>query len=114
MRPHFWAGEKEYRGRVSMFRGPILLTYDRRFNTMDPANIPGLNADALQGRLVASRDWIQPLLLFDCVAEDGQKVRLCDFASAGEGGSPYVSWFRIGGVRKTPFSATNPLRSGRP
>jgi hypothetical protein len=111
---HFWVGEKESRGRVSIFRGPILLTYDRRFNEMDPAKIPELNAHALQGRLAKSRYWIRPFLLFDCVTHNNQKVRLCDFASAGEGGSPYVSWIKIKGIEKTPFSKANPLRSGRP
>ena len=114
MTPHFWVGEKESRGRASIYRGPILLTYDRRFNEMDPARIPDLNAGTLKGRLAAGGDWIRPFLLFDCMTDDNQKVRLCDFASAGEGGSPYVSWLKVKDVEKTPFSTGNPLRSGRP
>ena len=45
--------------------------------------------------------------------EDGRSVRLCDFASAGVGGTPYRSWLEVRNVGKTPFSRTEPLRSGR-
>ena len=114
MSPHFWVGEKQCRNRASIYRGPILLTYDRRFNDLDPKDIPELDATALKGRLTSTRDWIPPILLFECTAPNGQKLRLCDFASAGEGGSPYRSWLRVANVASTPFTRENPLRSGRP
>ena len=114
MRPHFWVGEKECRGKVSIFRGPVLLTYDRRCNDMDPGQIPPLEAAALEPRLLDGGDWPAAIVLAECAAADGRAVRLCDFASAGEGGSPYRSWLRVTGIGKTPFSRDNPLRSGRP
>ena len=43
-----WVGEKECRGRASLFRGPVLLTYDRRFNSLDPDGIPKLDAQRLR------------------------------------------------------------------
>jgi hypothetical protein len=46
-------------------------------------------------------------------AMDGRVVRLCDFASAGMGGSPYRSWLEVRNVRETPFSPANPLRSSQ-
>jgi hypothetical protein len=52
-------------------------------------------------------------LLVEYKAVDGRLLRLCDFASAGVGGSPYKSWLEVTGVAPTGFSATNPLRSGR-
>ena len=114
MRPHFWAGERECEGKVSVYRGPILLAYDRRLNAMDPEQVPELDASQLQ--LKASRGsthWIEPWLAFDCVGRDGTSLRLCDFASAGEGGSPYRSWLKVANVQGTEFSSENPLRSGR-
>ena len=45
---------------------------------------------------------------------DDRKLRLCDFGSAGEGGSPYHSWLRVEQIEKTHFVLDNPLRSGRP
>ena len=115
MRPHFWSGEQECAGKVSMYRGPILLTYDRRLNSMDPDAVPEL--DALRVRLKSVKGQvhrIQPWMTFDCKASDGTRVRLCDFASAGEGGSPYRTWLPIAHATAAEFSAENPLRSSRP
>lgn len=107
---HFWAGEKECEGKVSVFRGPILLTYDRRFNDFDPDDFPALDRQT-QAQLVKSDDWLAPIVLVDLVAVNGKKLRLCDFGSAGSGGSPYRSWLAVNGVSKTEFSRENPLRS---
>jgi len=108
---HYWVGEHECAGRVSIFRGPLLLTYDRRFNQMDPDDIPVLDAQGLVADIVVPDAWIPPLLLMEFAAADGRKVRLCDFGSAGEGGSPYKSWLTVHNVEKTEFSESNPLRS---
>jgi len=110
---HFWRGERECAGKTSIYRGPLLLTYDRRFNEMDPEQIPALDAMALAGKVVPSHDWIPPMLLMEFTATDGRMLRLCDFGSAGVGGSPYRSWFEVKNVGDTPFSRTSPLRSGR-
>jgi DUF1680 family protein len=108
---HFWAGERECANKVSIYRGPILLTYDRRFNEME--DVPALDASALSGKLVPPGDWLPPMLLVEFTASNGRTVRLCDFASAGVGGSPYRSWLEVKGVAKTDFSRTNPLRTSR-
>jgi len=110
---HYWVGEKECRNRASIFRGPILLTYDRRLNEMDPGDIPELDGRGLKGRLVEDGGWLPTIVTMDFAGGDGRRIRLCDFGSAGEGGSPYVSWLKVRNVEKTPFAADNPLRSGR-
>lgn len=110
---HFWAGERECANKASIYRGPILLTYDRRFNEMDPDQIPPLDAAALDGKMAAHTDWLPPMLLLEFTATDGRRVRLCDFGSAGAGGSPYRSWLDVKGVTKAEFSQGSPLRSGR-
>ena len=43
---HYWLGERESEGKVSIYRGPLLLSYDRRFNVMDPDNVPALKRTA--------------------------------------------------------------------
>lgn len=110
---HYWVGEQECEGKTSIYYGPILLTYDRRFNDFDPDDIPVLDAKGLQGKIVEWEGWLKPILLMEFTAVDGRKLRLCDFGSAGEGGSPYRSWLVVLNVEKTPFSRQNPLRSGR-
>lgn len=112
--PHVWVGEAECAGKSSLYRGPVLLTYDRRFNPMDPHEVPSLAAQQLQGTLTSWPGWLAPIVLVALPTEDGRTLHLCDFGSAGEGGTPYRSWLPIQGVRSTPFSTENPLRSGRP
>ncbi|MBM3279185.1 MAG: glycoside hydrolase family 127 protein [Candidatus Handelsmanbacteria bacterium] len=113
MSPHYWAGERECEGRTSVYRGPVLLTYDRRHNEMDPEDLPELDARAPKGRLLPNQDWLPTQVLAEYQAADGRRLRLCDFASAGEGGSPYVSWLKVRNAPATPYSPANPLRSGR-
>ncbi len=110
---HFWRGEQECANKVSIYRGPILLTYDRRFNEMDPDHVPSLDAGGLIGKRVTPSDWLPPMLLLEFTATDGRSVRLCDFGSAGVGGSPYRSWLEVEGVVSTEFSRSNPLRASR-
>ncbi|MEY2408469.1 MAG: uncharacterized protein QOF48_1139 [Verrucomicrobiota bacterium] len=111
---HFWRGERECAGKVSVYRGPILLTYDRRFNPMDPDDIPALNAATMREKSIAAGEWLTPMLLVEYPAAGGRALRLCDFASAGTGGSPYRSWLMVQGIEAAEFSRENPLRSSRP
>jgi hypothetical protein len=110
---HFWKGDKECRGKTSVYRGPILLTYDRRFNEMDPTEVPELDANGLAGKLVKADAWLPPMLLMEFAAANGGKLRLCDFASAGITGSPYRSWLPVKDAPEHAFSERNPLGSSR-
>ena len=110
---HYWKGEKECAGKTSVYRGPILLTYDPRFNEMDPDTVPELDAANLQGKLVESTHWMPAMLLVEFNAPDGRKLRLCDFASAGVTGRPYRSWLPIKGAPAHAFSERNPLGTSR-
>jgi DUF1680 family protein len=111
---HFWKGDKECAGKTSIYRGPILLTYDRRFNEMDPDDVPELDATGLHGSPVNSTHWLPPLLLMEFAAANGKKLRLCDFATAGVTGSPYRSWLAVKNAPAHTFSETNPLGTSRP
>ena len=111
---HYWVGEKECEGKAAIYRGPILLTYDRRLNTMDPDEIPTLDATAMKERLISNKDSLPTVVRVEYIVPDGHRLRLCDFGSAGEGGSPYRSWLPVAQIDKTHFASDNPLRSGRP
>jgi len=113
MSEHFWVGEQECRGLVSMYRGPILMTYDRRFNNVDPDDLPTLDGRSLRRRRVSWKGRVKPILLMEYRDGKGKRLRLCDFGSAGEGGTPYKSWLKLKGVPKGTFSRDNPLRSVR-
>jgi len=111
--PYFWVGERELEGKTSVYHGPILLTYDRYFNTIDPDNIPLIDANNTSLELSSWSGWIQPFMLFKVKAKDCQDVYLCDFASAGVSGTPYRSWLPVDGVSPVPFSQQNPMRISR-
>jgi len=106
----FWAGERECANKVSVYRGPILMTYDRRFNEIDPDKMPTLDAAKLSGKIIECSQRLPPFLLMEFLAEGGRTVRLCDFGSAGTGGSPYRSWLAVKGVSPVEFSSRHPLR----
>ena len=89
---HFWVGAQECVGKTSIYRGPLLLAYDRRFNTVDPDDIPALDTRRLAGRMVQWKGRIPPVVLLRFKGVDGRALYLCDFGSAGEGGTPYRSW----------------------
>lgn len=108
----YWVGEREYENKVSIYRGPILLTYDRRFNTVEPDNIPTLDAKGLTGVVITSDHWLPPMLLMEFKTAEGDALRLCDFGSAGVGGTPYRSWLAVTSCTKTEFAKSNPRRSG--
>jgi len=217
MSPHFWVGEREYAGKTSIYRGPILLAYDNKNpllrlspewnwygktcacknigatiryefegdhvewlgNTFDNAGIALVKIDGKEVARVdqyksgqsepfhwkydmlepgthtleigvtdkkhkESRDiWIncteflpasnesifdaktiapqfinaikdeKSFVALECKDVAGRKIILRDFDSAGRNNSNYISWLKVNNIKKTPFSRTNPLRSGR-
>ena len=111
MRLRFWEGARECAGLTSVYRGPLLLAYDSRYNrelqTMgtpavyggDPGQttgacleIPAIDVASIAGQPVKWDDWLPPMLLLEGLTQDGRTVSLCDFASAGQTGTLYGSW----------------------
>jgi hypothetical protein len=110
---HFWAGQEECRGKASIYRGPVLLTYDRRLNEIDPKAVPTLDCSTLKGRLLRNEERLPTMVKMRLSDAGGRSLTVCDFGSAGEGGSPYLSWLKMKNVPKSRFSRDNPLRSSR-
>jgi DUF1680 family protein len=112
--PHIWVGEQECAGKTSVYRGPLLLTYDAHDNPFGPDDIPVLDANHLEGQLMSYVKDYPPIILQAYRDESGRVLRLRDFGSAGEAGTVYRSWLKVRNGRKGKFSRTNPLRSTRP
>jgi len=131
---HFWRGERECSGKTAIYRGPILLAYDHRYNlALTPKgkkqvrpndeyklqfdtmlSPPALDAKHLNGRIVKWPDWMPPVLLLKVKAADGRSVHLCDFGSAGGAGTPYLAWLKVKNApKRRRFSNDHPLPSAR-
>ena len=126
---HIWSGERECEGLSSIYRGPVLLAYDMRYNlehaesqpletrntgvwhnTVGDLHVPALDARRLDYESTRWEDWHQPMLLLNFTAADGQTVRLCDFASAGDTGTHYCSWLPVENAPDpVAFSRSHPL-----
>ena len=125
-----WPGEREAAGKAAFYRGPLLLAFDQRYNrhlalpaarvlpgdpfkpVADPLTPPTLDAAALHGQAAEWPGWLPPYLLLEVTSAAGETVRLCDFGSAGEGGSLYASWLPVvNAPGPVPFTRQNPLRS---
>jgi DUF1680 family protein len=106
-----WAGERECEGKASLYRGPLLLAYDPRFDAHDPRSLPAIDLARLQ---VTEAAWDRPplpLLLVKLPTTDGQELVLSDFATAGAAGTTYVSWLPVQGATPLPFTPENPSRT---
>ena len=110
---HYWTGEQECAGRASVYRGPLLLAYDRRLNGVDPDQIPAMDARGLKAVPVTAGGWLPAIAAVQVPAVDGTRLTLCDFASAGQAGVPYVSWLPVQHTPRVPFGPSTPWRSGR-
>jgi hypothetical protein len=100
----FVPGANEAVGKVSLYRGPLLLTYDQARNAVDEDGIPPVNLARLaETRVVeitarrgltsaATGAVSEPWLAVDVPTGDGRPLRLVDFASAGASGTRYRSW----------------------
>ena len=122
-RLHFWVQEEvpvagqtpaeERPPSASIYRGPILLAFDPRFNL--EGDVPVLDADGLVGTRVESDNWLKPWMLLEFPVGAGRTLRLCDFGSAGTAGHAYRSWLPVRFSRRPEagFSRERPLRSFR-
>ncbi len=95
------AGDGPMFGRMSVYRGPLLLAFDALENDFDEGALPRLPPALLEkaqvsfpkgdeaGRRIGR---FSPWLHVDLPLADGRRLRLVDFASGGSLGSRYASW----------------------
>ncbi|MHB1455814.1 MAG: beta-L-arabinofuranosidase domain-containing protein [Armatimonadota bacterium] len=94
--PRIVKGAQEAEGRAAIYRGPLLLTVDHRFNPDYEAKRPVLDISNLtlkphQGAATGPSTWV----LLDANTIGGGSVTLCDFASAGALGEWYEGWITV-------------------
>jgi len=111
------SGGGQMAGRMSVYRGPVLLAYDLLLNENGPPDpAPSTPADLQKARVSFPSPSPEqsrigrylPWLLVDVPRPDGSVLRLCDFASAGARGSHYVSWLPAQQIAPPPPLPTFP------
>lgn len=110
---HYWAGARELEGKVSLYRGPILMAFDPVYNSTDPDEIPILDALSLDLKMTSTSRQFQPLVLLKVKSVDGRDITLCDFATAGAYGNYYRSWLKVRNIASRPFDRARPIWTNR-
>ena len=95
---------------TSLYHGPLLLAYDQKFNTAEPADLPRLDLATLDLRPAAAAARYQPMVLFAATAEDGSTLHLCDYATAGAHGTYYRSWLPVDHAPPVAFFLQRPAQ----
>jgi hypothetical protein len=104
---HYWAGEQECANKISFYRGPILLTYDARYNTVDPDQLPTLDWKTATVEAAQFEGDIDPWML--TTLKSGEHIlKLVDFSSAGQTGNQYRSWLPAANLAPSPFYLKEP------
>ena len=117
----FVAGANEAAGKVSLYRGPVLLAFDPAYNTLDEAALPAIDLAQLSSARVvppaqptADRALLPaPWLTVEVATVAGTKLRLVDFASAGSSGTSYRSWLPVRQALPAPTFTQSPPDAAR-
>lgn len=104
MRAHFWQGERQYDGFMSVYHGPVLLAHDAVIGGVQPNLRREWNvADFEDMRVERGENSLLKVYVKDA---SGAQMTLCDFASAGQNERTYyTSWFKCNQLR--PIAAGN-------
>jgi hypothetical protein len=90
-----WIGDLAALGKVSLYRGTLLLTFDQVDNPYDCADLTPLDFQKLEYKLKPATGKFPPLVLCEFTAQDGKPVILRDYATAGARGTEYLSWLPV-------------------
>jgi DUF1680 family protein len=107
-------GANEATGKVSLYRGPLLLAWDQASSAFDADNVPAVDLARLSEARAfipaRNRAALQPpcWLQVEVTTGRGDALRLVDFASAGSAGAHYLSWLTPTKPLAPPVSSTRP------
>lgn len=95
MSPHFWAAAETHEGEVSLYYGPVLLAMDQRDNTQWGGKRLWIDLKELTLTPVEGEDtYPERVLRLQTTDAQGNTIYLSDFATAGQSGTFYTTWFK--------------------
>lgn len=91
---HYWAAGESFTGFMSVYSGPVLLTLDQRFNPGWDSSRKKLDLETIRTENVECATYPETMILATLEDAEGNELTLCDFATAGQSGTYYTTWFR--------------------
>ncbi len=110
---HAWVGDGSCSGKVSLYRGPLLLAFDQHHNSFDADAIPTFDLKQLDYSRHEPTGLFKPLVLLRFKGTDGREVNLVDFASAGAYGTDVRSWLPATNAPPPPFHLRVPRNGAK-
>ena len=110
---HTWLGDGAQLGKVSIYRGPLLLAFDQRDNDYDVADLTPLDYKSLDATPQATGDPFAALLALRFKTLDGKVAVLRDFATAGATGTEYASWIPVTNAPPPGFDLEFPGKAAK-
>ena len=108
LRPRLWAGAEIRAGQVAIYRGPLLYACDDRYFGGPLASLPVLDAVQLEWTTREPAGTEKPWSLWEIRTPGGKPFPVVDFASAGQTGGNYRSWFSAVNLPPSPFNLESP------
>lgn len=114
MTPRHWAGALARANRAALYAGPLLMTFDPHYNSMDTTDVPPIDVSKLQIEPATASNTqapgsFSPIKMWKVATADGKSVVLCDFASAGAHGNDYAAWLPAINTDPTPPILSRPM-----
>ncbi len=111
---HFWAGEEVFAGSAAIYYGPLLMTYDTRYNAKGILDVPALSLADMSYRIKDTEGTFAPMVLMEFTAAQGEPVMLLDYASAGVNGTSFNTWIPLEGIAPAVFDRDKAVWITRP
>ena len=111
---HTSIGDEEMTGKISLYRGPLLLAYDQKYNAYDCNEVGTVDYQDLSfqtSKPPAGR--FPPIIFLRFKSVEGREMNLCEFASAGAYGTEYLSWLPVVNAPPPPFRLRKPADGQR-
>ncbi|KKT01590.1 MAG: hypothetical protein UV78_C0057G0002 [Parcubacteria group bacterium GW2011_GWA2_43_17] len=105
---HALRGDQNVAYNTSLYKGPLLLAFDQKHNTLEPDQVPMLDLNNLELIPAHCDALFQSMVLFKSRAIDGQEIYLTDFATAGAHGTAYRSWLPVKNAPPSQFKLVSP------